>query len=339
MVCVMAGRLILGIDIGATKIRIGLGDAEGNVLVKRVHKTTDAAVDIVGFIINDIKSNFPKELKEILGVGIASIGPLDLRGGVILSPPNAPFKNVKIVDSLRRELNVKVLLINDAVAAVWAEKLYGAGRNFRNLVYVTLSSGIGVGVIVDGNLLIGKDGNAHEAGHIVIDSSGMMRCRCGGYGHWEAYCSGINMPFFIKRIIDEKYKGEVKRSLLYYDYSKGLITPERLYELARQGDELALKLIEDEIGRLNAAGIASVINCYDPEIVLLGGSIALNNKDLVLNPIVKHIDKYITNRRPIIEVTSLGEDVVLKGALAVIANTPPTLMEYHKLTKVHSADL
>lgn len=325
----MTRELIIGVDIGATKTRICLGDLSGNIYEKHVYMTSQALPDIVKFIISKVEKHFSNEVKDVVGIGIASIGPLDLRRGVILSPPNAPFRKVEVVTSLKKNFGIEVSLINDAVAAVWAEKVYGVGRGFRNIVYITLSTGIGAGVIVDDNLLIGKDGNAHEVGHIVIDSLGGLRCRCGGYGHWEAYCSGINIPIFVEKLIREKYAHEVMESSLLDEHRKGTLTTEALFKYAKRGDKLALKLVEDEIGRLNAAGVASVVNCYDPEMVLLGGAIALNNEELVVSSILKHIDKYLINRRPIIMLTDLGEDVVLKGAIAVVAQPPKTLIEYY----------
>ncbi|MDH5815736.1 MAG: ROK family protein [Candidatus Nezhaarchaeota archaeon] len=324
----MVRELVIGVDIGATKTRICLGDLGGNIYEKHVYMTSQASQNIIKFIISEVEKNFSHNMKDVIGIGVASIGPLDLRRGVILSPPNAPFRDVEIVASLEKAFGINTLLINDAVAAVWAEKVYGLGRSFRNMVYITLSSGIGAGVIVDDNLLIGKDGNAHEVGHIVVDSSGEMRCRCGGYGHWEAYCSGMNIPIFVKKLLREKYAHEFRESLLFEEYRKGALTTEVIFKHAKLGDKLALKLIEDEIGKLNAAGIASVVNCYDPEIVLLGGAITLNNKELVVSSIARHIDRYLTNRKPIIMPTDLGEDVVLKGAIAVIAKPPRTLIEY-----------
>lgn len=328
----MAQELVIGVDIGATRTRICLGDLSGKIYEKYVYMTSQASPDIVKFIISEVEGRFSRKLRDIVGIGIASIGPLDLRRGVILSPPNASFRNIEIIAGLKKAFNIEASLVNDAVAAVWAEKIYGVGRSFRNIVYITLSTGIGAGVIVDDSLLIGKDGNAHEVGHIVIDSPGSMRCRCGGYGHWEAYCSGMNIPVFVEKLVNEKYAREFMGSSLFDEYSRrGALTTETLFKHAKQGDKLALKLVEDEIGRLNAAGVASVVNCYDPEIVLLGGAIALNNEDLVVNSIVKHLDKYLTNRKPIIMLTDLGEDVVLKGAIAVIAQPPRTLIEYHRI--------
>ncbi|MEM4576727.1 MAG: ROK family protein [Candidatus Nezhaarchaeales archaeon] len=326
----MDEEFVLGIDVGATRTRICLGTVDGMIHVKYVYRTVEIAPDLSKFIINEIKKLFSEYIRKVIGIGIASIGPLDLKRGVILSPPNAPFRNVEIVSKVRKAYGLDAFLINDAVAAAWAEKVYGLGRSAENLVYITLSTGIGAGVIVDDNLLIGKDGNAHEVGHIVIDSFGLMKCGCGGYGHWEAYCSGANAPRFVAKLVYEKYKDEAGRSALYGDVLEGKLNTEKLFEYAKRGDGLALKIVKEEIGKLNAAGIASVINCYDPEIVFLGGAIALNNEDLVLKPILRYIDMYATNRKPTISLTCFGEDVVLKGAIAVVVKTPRTLKEYYE---------
>jgi len=326
----MEERFVIGIDVGATKTRIGLGDVNGRIYVKQVHRTADIAHDLVDFVVDEIKKHFLSYVDKVVGVGVASIGPLDLRRGIILSPPNAPLKNVEVVAELRERLGKKVLLVNDAVAAAWAEKVYGAGRGFRNLVYITLSTGIGAGVIVDDHLLLGKDGNAHEVGHIVVDYMGTMRCGCGGYGHWEAYCSGINIPKFVKRLLEEKYRDQLKSSLLRREWCKNNLTTELLFNYAKQGDVLAVKIVEEEIGRLNAAGIASVVNCYDPEVVFLGGAIALNNEELVVKPIAEYVEMYITNRKPKVMITDLGEDASLKGAIAIVAKPPSSLIEYYK---------
>jgi len=327
----MSEGFIIGIDVGATKTRLGIGDANGRIYVKRVYRTADIAHRFADFIVDEIKRNFSNYLDKVVGVGVASIGPLDLKRGTIISPPNASLRNVEVVAKLREGLGKEVLLVNDAVAAAWAEKIYGMGRGFRNLVYITLSTGIGAGVIVDDHLLLGKDGNAHEVGHIVVDYRGTMRCGCGGRGHWEAYCSGMNIPAFVKKLLEDKYRGQLENSLLRHEYHKNSLTAEVLFEHAKHGDALAVKIVEEEIGRLNAAGIASVINCYDPEVVFLGGAIALNNEELVLRPMAKYIDMYVTNRMPKVTITDLGEDASLKGAIAIVAKPPASLLGYFGL--------
>ena len=131
---------------------------------------------------------------EISGIGVASIGPLDLKRGGIASPANLPYRFIPLVKPLEEASGSKVALMNDANAAVLGERRFGAGKEHPDLVFITLSTGIGGGAIVDGHLLIGKDGNAAEIGHMVVDSEERLTCGCGRRGHWEAYCSGRNLP-------------------------------------------------------------------------------------------------------------------------------------------------
>ena len=185
----------------------------------------------------------------------------------------------------------------------------------KDLAYITLSTGIGGGVIVDGHLLVGKDGNAAEFGHLTIDSTGRLRCGCGGRGHWEAYCSGNNLPNFLR--LELKRKG-VKRSLLYELAGKDLsnLSAEMFFEAVRAGDGLSLELLQ-EIGRLNAMGFANVVNAYDVSLITVGGSMALKNGKLLVEPIKRYLKDYLINRPPRIMITPLGEDIGLYGAIAL----------------------
>jgi glucokinase len=152
-------------------------------------------------------------------------------------------------------------------------------------------------------------------GHITIDANSKTRCGCGGYGHWEAFCGGKNLPKHATKIIN---KDSWRRSLVT-DMTGGDLTKmstKTIFDAAKQGDEVALRVVE-EVGRINAVGFANIVNAYDPELITIGGSIALNNPELILEPILQHIDKYLLNRRPEIMVTPLGEDIVLMGALAL----------------------
>lgn len=206
------------------------------------------------------------------------------------------------------------------------EHEFGAGKNLKNLVYVTLSTGIGGGVYADNNLLLGKDGNAVEIGHMIIDPEGKLKCGCGKKGHWEAYCSGRNIPNFVRLVLREKFK--VKNSLLFKQVGKDLskLTTELLFNCARAGDKLALQLVE-EIGKLNAIGFTNLINAYDPELITVGGGLALNNPKLILDSIKKYVEDYL--RVPEIKITPLGERIVLYGAAAAVFNPPKNLIPFN----------
>ena len=308
-----------GVDVGATNVRVGVGDNNGHVLKKIYEKTdkTHGSEGIAQQIIQMIHKLQVEAQTTVLGIGIGSIGPLDLKRGAITNSPNIPFKFVPLREPIANEFDTSIILLNDCNAAVVGERLYGAGKGLNHLVYVTLSTGIGGGAFVDGHLLLGKDGNASEVGHIVIDVEGRLKCGCGKRGHWEAYCSGKNIPNYVRMILNEVEGNE--SSLKRMKSNKHGITTKLLFEEAEQGDKLSLDIV-DSIGRLNATAFASLINIYDPSIVIVGGALALKHGALILNPIKRYVPNYIVNREPEIVITPLGEDVVLLGAIATVYN-------------------
>lgn len=314
----MRDNYAIGIDLGATNVRAGIGTAEGRILVKICEKTdkSHGSEGISAQIIGMIHSLIDDAKTTILGIGIGSIGPLALKKGIITQSPNIPFNSVPLRRPIQREFNTSITLLNDCNAAVVGERRFGAGKGVDNLVYMTLSTGIGGGVFVDGRLLLGKDGNASEVGHIVIDVEGRLRCGCGKLGHWEAYCSGRNIPNYVRmRLKEEGYRDSSLRKRVK-EWSQEETT-EMLFEEAERGYKEALDIVED-IGRLNAAGFASVINVYDPSIITVGGAMALKHESLIVNPIQKYVRNYAINRVPEICITPLGEDAVLLGALAIV---------------------
>ncbi|MGC8661624.1 MAG: ROK family protein [Nitrososphaeria archaeon] len=289
----------LAIDLGATNLRVGLWDGQ-----RIIHRETTS---MIGVDKNKV-FNFLKDYASSTNfesVGLASAGPLDLKRGTI-RPINWIDREINIVNELEKKLDSHVYLQNDCVASVLAELVFGAGRNVDNLVYITMSTGIGAGVVIDGHVLLGKDGNAHEIGHLVINYDDDMQCGCGGKSHWEAYCGGANMPKFFK-----KYTG------------LNAVDAADIFKMARNGN-LAARDFVTLCAKISAAGIGSVINAYDPDIVTIGGSVFLNNSDLMLNELVKQVKYYTINRIPEIIPTPLGHDAPLIGA-GILASNNGTL--------------
>jgi glucokinase len=245
-------------------------------------------------------------------VNIGTVGPLDQKLGSI-SPPNLPFKRSYLVEPIARELNLPVRMYNDCVVAVIGEKFFGQGRGVDNVVYITISSGIGGGVFANGHLLLGKEGNAHEIGHFTIDPEGRLTCGCGKRGHWEAYCSGSNITNYVRLVAGTFKEDTLKQSSLYQKLNS--LTSKDFFDAAKSGDGFALSVLEN-VSKFNAIGFANVINAYDPEVIVVGGSVALNNKELLFEPIEKKVGDYVVNRLPEIKFTSLGDDVGLYGAIA-----------------------
>lgn len=312
----------IGIDIGATYTRVVIADEKGNFITKISEKTvrTGDSTSLANQLISMIKKAIKEtgiEVSEIKGIGVGSIGPLDYKKGILLKPANLPFNNIPITEPLSKEFGLRTVLLNDCTTAVIGEKFFGAGKEHENLVYVTISTGIGGGAYVDGHLLIGKDGNAVEIGHMVIDAEGKLVCGCGKMGHWEAYSSGSGIPKYT-RFMAKKEWDAFRRSLLYKKTGGDLnsLDSKMVYEAAKEGDEFALRIVE-KIGKYNSIGFANIINIYDPSLITIGGSVALYNKELILDPILKYLDNYVINRKPKIIITPLGGDIVLYGALAL----------------------
>ena len=316
---------VLAVDLGATYVRVAIASCDGKIVSKAKERVVrEGREDAIAKQIIKMYENLIEKIGKVTidKIAIGSIGPLDMRKGIIINPPNLPFEKIVLKDPLKEYFKADVLILNDAVSAAWGEKHFGLGRNVENLAYVTLSTGIGVGVIVNGKLLLGKDGNAHEMGHAVVNYDSPFKCGCGRIGHWEAYASGRNIPRFAKYLAQTRFKELLNKSILRSKIINNTLEARDVFEAAKKNDPLALKII-DELGKVNASGFANVINAYDPELITVGGAIALNNpKELVIDPILEYLDMYVVNRVPKIEITKLGDNIVLYGAVAAAINPP-----------------
>ena len=319
----MTRDLGIAIDLGATRMRVCIGTKSGRILRRKSGKMvlTKGVEDYLSQITGMTKE-IVKDLggKDVQGICVASPGPLDLKRGSIVHTANLPYPEVKVVEALEESFGTEVRLVNDANAGALGEWLWGAGKGHGNVSYVTMSTGIGGGAVVDGRLLLGKQGNAAEVGHMTIDSSGRMKCGCGRRGHWEAYCSGSGIPRFTRWLADElgrKREHRFAKSPLLR--REGPSDAAAVFREAEGGDLLASEVLK-EVGRLNAIGVANVTDAFDPEIVTVGGGVALNNPDAVLTPIRSLVGDYAINSTPDIMVTKLGDDVGLLGALSVSFN-------------------
>lgn len=312
------------VDVGATNTRVGIG-TRGKILDKKVFRTPRSGGEdaVANAIIKTVEDYYSGFIERVKAIGIASIGPLDIRRGRVVNTPNLPIRNFELLEPLREYFSKPVYVLNDAVAGAYGEYYYGAGKGFSNVVYITMSTGLGGGVIVDNHLLIGKMGNAHEIGHIVVKYDSKVRCGCGGFGHWEAYASGSGIPR-LARILADEYKGPVTDA--YIETINGVIDAKRLFDYYRRGDLFAKRVV-DEVINASIAGLSTVINVYDPEVVTIGGPVFLYNQDILYEPIVKGVSQHLVTVKPLIKPTPLGEDVVLYGALALAVNPPKHLLK------------
>lgn len=323
-ICSRNKDIVIAVDLGASRLRVALFDKNCNLLSKVEVRTPRGGdeLTIPNAIVSLIKSvTSAEQLRGAIGVGVGSIGPLDVKQGAVVNPPGVPFKRIPIVSTLSEALNLPVCLLNDCAAAAWGEKHYGAGKEVDNFVYLTFSTGIGCGAVVDGRLLFGKDGNAHEVGHFVIDVEGRLVCGCGRRGHWEAYCSGTGIPKLAKLIASKVGEEVLMKSKVFPLLKSGRLDAKSIIDAAREGDELA-SIVLEEVAKLNAIGIANVINAYDPSLVTVGGSVALVAFDLIVEKAIPYLGEFAVNALPKVVKTPLGDDAVLIGAAAAVLNPP-----------------
>ncbi|MEM2236868.1 MAG: ROK family protein [Candidatus Caldarchaeum sp.] len=292
----------IAVDLGATYTRFGLL-RDGVILKKIVFRTPTTRKGLTSVFGQAFKIMHQSGASERAAVGIASIGPLSVRKGVVMKTPNIGWLGINLRDIVERFHRKEPVILNDCTAAALAEKIYGRWRGCDNLVFVSISTGIGGGAVVDGHLLQGKDGNAVEIGHIVVDYGSDVRCGCGGRGHWEALCSATGLPKLAAKIHGKK---------LWND-------PREIFSAAKKGDRRAV-LVISKMAELNAAGFASVINSFDPEIVVVGGGVAISHPRETVLKAERHMKKYLTLRAKV-AMTSLGPDGPLLGAGAAAAGS------------------
>lgn len=319
----MSNSLAVGIDIGGTNLRGVLSNGDGEFLCRTEEKVNTKDKMAISRQIVDFTRKLCKvggvELADLGGVGIASTGPMKKEEGLLIKPSNLPFEEVPLTEPVRKELNLPVSLLNDCIAGVLGEKFFGAGkeREAKNLVYINIGTGIGGGAVVDGNVLFGHGGNAAEIGHITIDPEMRLECGCGKKGHWEAYCSGRNIPNFVRMKFNELSEKEAKKSYLYRNFDGDLskITSKEFFESVKVGDDFSKDILK-EIGKMNAIGVSNVIDLFAPSLVVVGGSVALENPEEIIPPIKNQIKFHIRNLKPEIMLTPLEEDVELYGAVS-----------------------
>lgn len=292
----MERDLILGMDIGGTKLAVVLSDLKGNIL-RKVREPTEAERGpdhVISKLIRMSRrlmgeAGVPAD--RIVGVGVSCGGPLDTKTGIIYSPPNLPgWDAVPLKSIVESELGLPAIVENDANAGALAEWMFGAGRGYSYVVYMTMGTGIGGGIVIDGKIYHGANDTAGEVGHQILLPDGPP-CGCGKRGCLEALCSG---PAIARRAREAV---ESNPNTLILDLAGGRVEnvkSEHVVEAAKKGDELALKLME-ETGWYMGWGIANMVNILNPEVVIIG-TIAVAAGDLLLEPIRRTVRQMAMER-------------------------------------------
>ena len=307
-------KYVIGIDLGGTKISTALSDFRGNILNNVVVKTKadEGEIPVLNRIISTIESVIDKEgisIDEVQAIGIGSPGPLNVSTGVIIDTPNLPFKNFNVKKPIEEKFKVPVYLDNDANVATIGEFMFGAGKGKKNLVFMTVSTGIGGGAIIDGKIYRGSTFNALEIGHTTVEPEG-PKCNCGNIGCLEALSSGTAIGKRGQEVADS----EVETSLKQYDK----ITSYEVFLEAEKGDEEAKK-IRDKALNYFGIGVANVVSIFDPEVVIIGGGVTQVG-DILFNRVREVVTqrcfKIMADNCDIVPA-GLGTDAGVVGAVAL----------------------
>lgn len=322
----MPDDLYGAIDLGGTKLRAIAATLDGDI---RGEAIVDAGADdgpeaIIARMIETLEaaaSQVGAGLAGLRGVGIDTPGALDLVHGIVHEAPQLPgWDGVPLVEIMRDRLGVPVLLENDANANALGEHRFGAGRGTRYMIYLTISTGLGGGIIIEGRIYHGATGAAGELGHVIVQPDG-ARCLCGENGCLEAYASGTGIVWRAEDLIDA---GEA-RSLQRLQHDKGELRADLIAEAARSGDPAA-KGIFDDAGFYLGIALADFVNIFNPEAIVIGGGVVNGAGDLFL-ALAEATMRKLARKEPLkyvrLERASLGDRSGTLGMIAALADSQP----------------
>ncbi|MCM8711793.1 ROK family protein [Clostridium sp. SYSU_GA19001] len=310
----MDKNYVVGIDLGGTKISGALADLQGNVLSQftmptDAHEGEQAVLSRIIQVIEKVITDSGKTAEEVKAIGIGSPGPLDAKSGIIITTPNLPFKNFKLVEPIAEKFNIPTYLDNDANVAAIGEYMLGAGKGTTNMVYVTVSTGVGGGAILNGKIYRGSTSNALEVGHTTVLPNG-PRCNCGNYGCVEALASGTAIGRQAKEAVESGLETSLK------NYEK--VTSYEVFKEAEKGDKVSKEILDRSLGYLGI-GIANIISSFDPEMVVIGGGVSKGGQivfDKVKEVVNERCFKAMAESCKIVPA-ALGTDAGVIGAVAL----------------------
>lgn len=315
-------KTIAGIDIGGTKTAIALETLSGEKIAEQRLPTQSDAYATVNQILQEIEAMLEENRAELVAVGIGCPSPLDIEKGLVMSPSNLrDWDNFPIVKLFEEQFKVPVVLDNDANTAALGEYVYGAGRGYKNIVYVTVSTGIGGGIILNGEIFHGVAAGAGELGHTIVQIDG-VQCNCGSRGCLETICAGVH----IARRAQEHLKNDEPSLIWELVGDIKEVSAKTVVEAVRRNDKLAIE-IWNETCRFLAVGIGNVISIIAPEAVIVGGGIAAAAGELLFAPLRKLLPEFVSmipaDKINVLPATLGGESGVC-GALVLAKKAAQT---------------
>ena len=278
----------IGVDVGGTNVKIALVDLDGkiafsNTVPTRAEMGYEAGVNNIKQAIKDLMQESNQTNKTVEAIGFGLPGQIDYKEGIVKNLPNIPgWVDIPLAKMIEDEFSIPTRLDNDVRCADLGELNFGAGKVCENLICITVGTGIGSGIILNGKLVRGAANAAGEIGHIKMEMNGGPLCGCGDYGCFEAYASGPAIVTMAKEYISGGKSAKYKEMA-----ADGIITPYIVAQAALQGDTVSIQIFK-QMGKIIGTGLASVVNLLNPEKIIIGGGVA-DAGDLLLEPIRKTI--------------------------------------------------
>lgn len=308
-------KYVIGVDLGGTKITTAISDLTGEIIEKTTLATGSALGEevVLGRIFESISmvleaSKISEE--DVRAIGIGAPGPLDSEKGIIITTPNLPFKNYNLVKPIEERFGIKTYLDNDANAAAIGEYTFGAGKGTKHMIYITVSTGVGGGAILNGRPYRGNTSNALEVGHMTIEPFSKYQCNCGKYGDVESLCSGTAIAKRAKEAVEAGRETSLK--------DIETITSYEVHQAYLEGDKVAIEILDTALEYMGIA-IANLIVNFDPEMIVIGGGVTKIG-DLFFNKVKESAKKrsfdFMFNSTKIVP-SKLGQESGVIGALAL----------------------
>ena len=304
-------KYVIGTDIGGTSVKLGIFKSEGELVQKweiRTDRTNggEKVPEDIAATVKDVLGKLKTDQNDVIGMGVGVPGPVK-SDGTVMKCPNLGWGIFNVADRMKELTGLNCTALNDANAAALGEMWQGTAKGFRNLVFVTLGTGVGGGIIVDGNVISGTHGGGGEIGHILVNPKETDVCGCGCRGHLEQYASATGVVRLVKKAIAETDEPSVLRD-------KEGITAKDIFDAAKAGDSLASKAV-DTMCRYLAQALSGVGATVDPEAYVIGGGVARAGS-IITDTVKKYFDENNLNvlRNREFRLATLGNDAGMYGA-------------------------
>jgi glucokinase len=314
-------KFLCGVDVGGTKLSAGLFEEDGTYIDSRIvfnHTTLgcDGITDSIVVIVRELLDAHGLDESQLWGIGVGIAGHINSKKGLIITSSNfkSCFRNYPLRSKLARKFRTNIIVDNDANAQAYGEFKFGAGKTFSNIVFITVSSGVGSGIIVDGNLVRGMAGTAGEIGHTIIDPYSEIECSCGNKGCLMSISSGHYLPQLYLRYLKRGYVSQIGISEDNLDAFDGRM----LEEGVKRDDEISKHVLNDSASAVGV-GLYNLFQILNPEIFILGGGL-VNIGEIYIELIEKRflsLVRHMMYDRVEIRSSALGCNAGLLGAAAL----------------------